>query len=337
MIIRKYPKIKNLGNRMLTHLFDDDVEISEKIDGSQFRIYLNSEGTFEVGSKNQIGLELFKSRIEMTKLNHKHDMFDLAVEQVEILKAELNDILCDRGWKEIALYTEYLRTKKHNALDYGRIPKNHLYLFGGTFIADDYGNNETQNLLPPELIRIANLLDIEPLSILYVGKINNQGNLKELIEMGSVLGKTKVEGIVIKNYSKTYLADLLSTEKYVGFPLAGKLVRDEYKEVQRDEWTKQKKASSIDGIAETYLTNARFMKSIQHLQEENLLTLEKKDLAILIPEVLKDLLEEEGEQINKIILSKFHEEFRRRISNYVVTQYSEYLLNHQFENEEENK
>ena len=47
MIIRKYPKIKNLGDRILTHLFDDDVEISEKMDGSQFRIYFGHPSVFE--------------------------------------------------------------------------------------------------------------------------------------------------------------------------------------------------------------------------------------------------------------------------------------------------
>ena len=129
------------------------------------------------------------------------------------------------------------------------------------------------------------------------------------------------------------MEDLLSTEQYVGFPLSGKLIRDEYREVQQGEWNKQKKKGSIDEIEEIYLTNVRFMKSIQHLRDENKLTFEKKDLAILIPEVLNDLLLEEKDTIDKIILNKFYEQFRRRISNFVVTQYTEYLLLKQFENE----
>ena len=38
-------------------------------------------------------LDLFKSRIEMTKSNNKHDMFDLAVEEAEKLKSELEDFI----------------------------------------------------------------------------------------------------------------------------------------------------------------------------------------------------------------------------------------------------
>ena len=327
MIIKRFPKIKNMGDRLLTHLFDNESEISEKLDGSQFRIYLDSDGLFEVGSKNQEGLELFTSRIEMTKSNGKHDMFDLAVEQAEKLKLKLEIYLDGIGAENITLYTEYLRSKKHNALCYERVPLNNLYLFGTIYLRDD----KIHNMRTSDLITLANELNLESPNILYEGKISNQEDLKEMLEGESILGGTKIEGIVIKNYSKTYPVDLLSTERYVGFPLAGKLVRDEFKEVQGGEWNKQKKASSIDGIAETYLTEARFLKSIQHLKEEEKLTFEKKDLAILIPEVLKDLLGEEGEQINRIILNKFHEEFRRRISNYVVKQYTEFLLNKQFE------
>ena len=327
MIIKRYSKIHVLGHRLLTYLFDDVVEISEKVDGSLFRAMLNRGGLFEVGTKNTEGLDLFKSRIEMTQSNNKHDMFDLAVEQAEKLKLKLEIYLNGIGAENMTLYTEYLRNKKHNALTYGRIPLNNLYLFGATYLRD----NEIYNFQTSDLIKLANHLEIEPPNILFEGKINNQEDLKELLEIESVLSDTKVEGIVIKNYKKSYPGDLLSTEKYVGFPLAGKLVRDEYKEVQRDEWSKQKRANSIDGIAETYLTKTRFLKSIQHLRDENKLEFEKRDLAILIPEVLMDLLSEEKENIDKIILSKFYEEFKRRLSDFVVKQYTEYLLNTQFE------
>ena len=316
-----------IGDRLLIHLFDDTVEISEKIDGSLFRLGINSDGDFEIGSKNQEGYELFKSRIALIQNHSKNDMFDLAVEQAEKLKFGLEIYLNRIDVENITLYMEYLRSKKHNALTYGRIPLNNLYLFGATYLRD----NEIYNFQTSDLIKLANHLKIEPPNILFEGKINNQEDLKELLEIESVLSDTKVEGIVIKNYKKSYPADLLSTEKYVGFPLAGKLVRDEYKEVQRDEWSKQKRANSIDGIAETYLTKTRFLKSIQHLRDENKLGFEKRDLAILIPEVLMDLLSEEKENIDKIILSKFYEEFRRRLSNFVVKQYTEYLLNTQFE------
>lgn len=330
MTIRKYPEIYNLGHRALSHLFDNEIEISEKFDGSQFRIFLDKETIFEVGTKNTEGLELFKSRIEMTKSKNKHDMFDIAVEQAEKLKPELQDIINEYNLNGITTYIEYLQQKHHNVLTYNRVPQNNFYLFGTTYWTDDI----VKNLKTDFLIKLANRLDIEAVNVLYQGKIDNQDELKKLLETESILGGTKIEGIVIKNYQKSYPIDLLSTEQYVGFPLAGKLVREEYKEVQRGEWSKQKKINNIEGITETYLTDARFLKSIQHLRDENKLEFEKRDLAILIPEVLKDLLSEEKEHIDKIVLNKFYEEFRRRLSNFVVRHYNDYLLNEQFKENE---
>lgn len=299
------------------------------VHNSQFRIYLNREDSFEVGTKNTEGLEIFKSRIEMTKSDNKHDMFDLAVEQAEKLKPKLEEFIEITEVESITLYTEYLRSKHHNGLIYNRIPSNNLYLFGATYLRDD----EIYNMETSDLIKLANKLNIEPPNILCEGMIDNQEDLKQFLKTESILGGTKVEGIVIKNYKKSYLLDLLSTKRYVGFPLAGKLVRDEFKEIQRGEGSKQKKANSIDGIAETYLTEQRFLKCLQHLNEEGKIINEKKDLAVLIPEVLNDLLSEEKENIDKIVLNKFYEDFRRRLSNFVVKQYNEFLLNRQFENE----
>ena len=329
MIIRKYPKIKNLGDKILKNLFDDNVEISEKIDGSQFRIYLDKNEIFEVGTKNTEGYELSKSRIELTKEHGKHDMFDIAIEQAERLKSELQNIINEYNLEGITTYVEYLRQKHHNGLNYNRIPKNHFYLFGTTYWTDD----NIKNLETDYLLKLAKRLNIEPINLLYEGKIFFPKDLKKILEINSVLGGTKIEGIVIKNYNKTYPIDFVSTEKYLGFPLAGKLVRDEFKEVQKESWNKQKKVDSIEGIAETYLTEQRFLKSINHLRDENKLTFEKKDLAILIPEFLNDLLEEEEEHINKIVLNKFYEQFRRRLSSFVVHKYSDYLLEKQFEEE----
>jgi len=328
-IIRRYPKVKNLGDRALKHLFDGEIELSSKLDGSNWRIYLDKNNLFELGTHNQEGVEMLKARIEMTKQNRgKHDMFDLAIEQSEKLIPKLKKIIQKYNLDNITLYTEYLRTETHGAIHYSRIPKNHLYLFGTISVKDGI----ERNLKTKGLIKLANYLDIEPVNILFEGEIHNPEDLEKYLNTDSVLGGTKIEGIVIKNYNQTYPIDLLSTQAYVGFPLMGKLVSDKFREVQDKSWKKQK-IPVEDKIAEMYLTEARFTKAIQHLKEEGKITYEKKDLGVLIPEFINDLLSEEKETIEKMIADEFYEKFKRRCSSFVVHKYVDFLTQKQFQEE----
>jgi len=310
--LKKYPKIYEIGHSALVKLFDGPVEITEKVDGSQFRIYFSQE-EFDVGSKNQTGLEVVSS----------NKMFELAC-------TEAKKIYKEGRWKklgkEVTLFCEYLYKNKSNTLTYDTIPSRHFYLFGA--IIDE------KHQTTKELIGIAKLLGIDPPNVLFEGEIKSKEQLEKLMKTESYLGGTIIEGIVIKNYTQTYPIDLLSTAHYVGFPLAGKFVCPAFREKNDRNWARKKESKGVDGLCKMYLTEQRFLKAVQHLKEEGKLEFQKKDLKYLIPEFYNDLISEEKENITKKIMDEVFEELKRRATNFVVHQYIDYLAKRQFEMEE---
>ena len=93
--MKRYVKVLSLGQPLLVEIFDDPVELSEKIDGSQCRIHL-TEDFVACGSKN-VGLASEK-------------MFAIAHEQSDRIWNE-------RAWRtfgdDITLFTEFLNKEKH--------------------------------------------------------------------------------------------------------------------------------------------------------------------------------------------------------------------------------
>ena len=302
----KYPKVLSLGQPLIVEIFDDPVEISEKLDGSQVRINL-TEFHVQCGSKN---VDIADNK-----------MFAIAHEQA-------NRIWQNNVWQafgsDITLFCEFLNKEKHNVLVYDHVCHNNLYLFGGMC------NN--RHLQTQELIELANALDIEPPNILASEiKIDNQDDLNEYLKIQSVLGGTILEGIVIKNYHNTYPALLASTQAFFSYPLAGKLVRDDFKERLNKEWgIKKKKELPLNRVTTEFLTEARFHKSVQHLRDQNLITYEMNNLKNIIPEFYNDLLDEERDAIMEIAMVDFWRQLKRKCDNYVVQEWKRYLLDKQF-------
>jgi hypothetical protein len=106
-MIPSYPKIYHIGDREIPNMFEGEVEVTEKIDGSQFTFGFNENGTFECRSKGQ-----------MIDMEHP-GMFAIAVEQAKrIIKEHFYS-----GCKRLYFYTEFLIKSKHNKLCYDRVPK----------------------------------------------------------------------------------------------------------------------------------------------------------------------------------------------------------------------
>jgi hypothetical protein len=308
----KYPKIYEIGHQGIEKLFEGSVEISEKLDGSQFRILLYPEG-WDVGSHNRTGIELIG----------QEKMFSQAVIQAKEIWEEMK-------WKlfgsDIVLFCEFLPLYRTNTLTYKRLPKRYLYLFGAIV--------NGRHLVTSELKELANVLGLEPINVMWDGTIDNKETLNKFLAQESAFGGARVEGIVIKNYAQTYPLDLLSTSRYVGFPLAGKLVNEEFKEANRSGWEKAKKGT-VDSLSEVFLTSPRVKKSIQHLKEKGLLSNEKKDLQYLIPEVWDDLMAECGDEIKAAILKDVLNQFKRKVNSFTIKQYIDYLEEKQFSIEDE--
>lgn len=298
-MIPTYPKIFQIGETYISNIFDSEVEITEKVDGSMFAFGIDNTGAIVMRSK---GKELFMESHEK--------MFKKAVDfvidrQTELLKRDPNTYF----------YGEYLEKPKHNTLAYASVPKNNIALFGvcEKGIWQDYENIRLWSII----------LDCDVVPLLATKIIKSKEDLDEFHQMESYLGNQKVEGVVIKNYKQVVL---------IGghvYPVFAKYVRPEFKEVHNKEWTsgKDKVQDFIDG----FKTDARWNKAIIHLQEDGLLENSPKDIGKLIVEIQKDLFEEEETNIKQGLFDLFKAQISRKATTGFPEYYKAKLLGEQFE------
>ena len=301
-----YPKIYSIGHKYLNELFLDEVEISEKVDGSQISAYVNDKGELHVRSKGQ---ELI--------LDQPEPLFKEGVATFLELKDKMNP-----GW---VYYGEYLKKPKHNVLAYDRIPVKHVILFD-IMVSD-------QNFLSLDEVRTeATRLGLEAVPLLHKGKVDAVEPLRELLERTSVLGGQKIEGFVVKNYKRFGLD---------GKVLLGKYVSEAFKEMHKKDW-KESNPSSKDivlRIAESLKTHARWDKSVIHLKEKGLLTDSPRDIGNLIKEVKDDTKLECEAEIKDILFNHAWPDIARLITNGLAQWYKDKLLSSAFpqENKDENE
>lgn len=293
--INSYPSIYALGHRAIANLFDSDVLIEEKVDGSQF-------------SFGRIDGELVcRSKGKDIILDAPEKMFSKAVEVIKELP--LRDGWFYRG--------EYLQSPKHNTLKYSRTPNNFIILFDINIGLEEYMSYEEKRA---EAERIG----LECVPIMYQGKVTDFEQFKLFLEKDSVLGGTKVEGVVIKNYS------VFTQEKKVAM---GKYVSEAFKEIHQGEWKKSNPNNrDIEAILiGEYRSNARWQKSVQHLQEKGLLDGSPKDIGALMKEVSSDTLKECEEEIKEKLFKHFWSKISRGIVSGIPEWYKEELAKKSFE------
>lgn len=87
--IPSFPKIFQVGNDYIPDLFKDQVEITEKIDGSQFNFGLTADRRIVFRSKGQ---EMFFDAYQK--------MFQKAVDTVHDLEAQILELTPDTGFLE---------------------------------------------------------------------------------------------------------------------------------------------------------------------------------------------------------------------------------------------
>jgi len=107
-VITAFPKIFAIGTDYIRDIFCEEVEVTEKIDGSQFA-FGRVNGELYLRSK---GAQLYTENPEK--------MFAEAIAYVGQIQ--------DRLPEGMIFYAEYLKKPKHNTLKYERVPKNHLML-----------------------------------------------------------------------------------------------------------------------------------------------------------------------------------------------------------------
>jgi hypothetical protein len=299
-MIKAYPKIFTIGQDYVRDLFQDEVEITEKIDGSQFGF-------------GKINGELFvRSKGCMMFFDNPTKMFKQGIEYVKSIEDRIPD--------NMIFYGEYLQTISHNALHYDRIPKNHIMLFGCCDNTEKFYSYD-------EIKKYADLFDLEVVPLVYRGKIDSPEKVLEFLGEVSILGGAKREGVVVKNYNR----NLMIGGQVIPI-MCGKYVSEEFKEVHECTW---KKEHTGKGKWEVYKlgfrTPARWQKAVIHLKEKQELTNSPKDIGKLIAEVKKDITEEEKENIKKFLWNEFGDELLRTATVGLPEWYKEQLLKNSFQ------
>jgi hypothetical protein len=283
------------------NIFEDEVEVTEKVDGSQF-VFGKIDGKM-----------FYRSKGKAQEAVSPDKMFACGIEYIESVQ---NDVP-----EGMAFYCELLAKPKHNTLAYERVPKNNLVLFG---ISEQHGSRFCSST--DDLPAWADRMGIESVPVLYRGKISNPDMLLELLEKDSFLGKCKIEGVVVKNYYKQFLLG--------GQPMplmAGKFVSEAFKEVHRNTWKQEHTGpGKWELFMQGYRTEARWAKAVQHLADKGVLENDPRDIGKLMMEVKADIVEEEQVEIKEFLWREFGSQLLRKSTAGLPEWYKESLLKNSF-------
>lgn len=296
MRIHSYPKIYNMGHSAIKDLFKDEVVIEEKIDGSQFSFGIK-DGELFCCSKGKD-----QSDGQTDKL------FNLAVDYIKKIQEKLVNGWVYRG--------EFLSKPKHNTLCYNRVPINNIILFDIDQAEEDYFCSGSKILMAKEL-------SLECVPLLYEGKVNGYDEFVKFLDNESILGGTKIEGVVVKNYHR-YGID--------GKCLMGKFVSEQFKEKHQTDGKVRNPQSQdiIEMIADTLRTESRWQKAIFTQRDVGTLTHTPTDIGGLIKDIQKDIEEEEIEYIKDKLYKWAGPAILRRCIKGFPEWYKDQLLKEQF-------
>jgi hypothetical protein len=304
MMLKSYVKIFNLGHKAITDLFLNDVTVEEKIDGSQFSFGVRDGVLFCNSHHCQLNID-------------SAGMFQPACDYVKTIKDGLV-----WGW---TYRGEFLAKPHHNVLQYTRIPQNHIILFDIDVGTECYLGRG---------YKVANAVMLG-LECVPKFKLVNQHNteiradfFKELLNRESCLGGTTIEGVVIKNYSRFGID---------GHCLMGKYVSEKFKEVAQRHQKKVNPSNkdTIEEIGGELCTEARWLKAVQALREQNLLEDAPQDIGKLLKQVNTDIMAECSDYIKERLYSMARRKILQRATQGLPTWYKEELLKKQFNKESE--
>lgn len=292
-----YPKIIALGGVGIGSIFDEEVEITEKLDGSQF------------GFGMVDGELVCRSKGKEQDIDNPDKMF---IEGVEYIKSRQHLLPPDHFF-----YGEYLQKPRHSTLAYNTTPRNHIALFG-VMAQDESGSI----MLSHDMIQeFADKFDIDAMPLLYQGKSNPE-HVLELMERESYLGGQNIEGVVVKNYKPWLFMNQIL------FPvMAGKYVSEKFKETHNKDWSKLNTGKGQMGVLkDKYRAEARWHKAVMRLKEEGKYTQSLKDIGELIKIVKADLVLEEKENIKNDLWKLFKDDVVRYSTSGLPEFYKKELL-----------
>jgi hypothetical protein len=153
---------------------------------------------------------------------------------------------------------------------------------------------------------MAEQLSIESVPILFKGIVTSMEQIEELLNTESILGGHKVEGVVIKNYSQ----QLLIGDRHIPI-VSAKYVSEAYKEKHNAHKPEFSGQSRLECLIQSYRTEARWNKAVQHLTEQGLLEQSPTDIGSLMKEVHRDIEEECKEEIKELLWREYSKKIKR--------------------------
>jgi len=305
MSIRRWTKIFTLGDRYTDGIFEGPISITEKVDGSQFN--------FGISPKDGL---TFLTKGSTCHVGDGNKLFAPAMDHIS------KNVRClIEGW---SYHGETLASPRHNTLQYDRVPKGHIALYGitkadGTQVSDH-----------KTLKSYADELGIDVVPELFSGTWSDNPEHPPLIDfiMGfmdreSYLGKEKIEGVVIKNYGK---------EIFVGgrlLPLMqAKFVSEKFKERHGVAWPQNNKGP-LTVIGEMVRTQARWDKAIQRIKEDGTIQYHPRDIGAVLKNLHTDLETEDKELIKEKLWNAFSKELKRSATRGFPEAYKVWLVEQQ--------
>jgi len=301
--LHSYPSIYNLGHRAVQDILSGPVVVQEKVDGSQFSFGVVEEPAgVPVDSVLRLvmrskGAEIFPDATDK--------LFRPAIDTVMRLAAE------QRLVPGIVYRGEVLVKPKHNTLAYDRMPAGNIILF-------DIDGGEEAYHSPSFVQARAAELGLETVPTLYEGIITSLEQVTAMLDRVSVLGGSKIEGVVIKAYGR-YGVDKKT--------LMAKYVTEAFKEVHGADWKARNptRADIVLQLIERYKTPARWAKAVQHPREAGRLQEAVQDIGPLMQEVPTDVEKEERTEILEALWAHFWPQIKRGITAGLPMWYKEEL------------
>ena len=301
-----YPSVYALGHAALEELLLDPVLVEEKIDGSQF------SWCADLGESGALELRC-RSKGAPILLEAPEKLFTAAVATIQDLF--VHDLLTP-GWTYRA---EFLAKPHHNTLIYDRIPRRHLALF-------DVNTGLEQYLTWDQKAAEAERLGLEVVPRLFQGSLETLTQFRDFLMVQSFLGGPRIEGVVVKNYTRW------GRDKKA---LLGKYVSEAFKETHAKTWKSGNLQSGdiLDRLILTYQSPARWVKAIQHLRERGELEDSPRDIERLFKEIPADIMKECGEEIRDALWAWAWPRLMRGVMAGFPAWYKEQLCAKQFEKE----
>ena len=294
--MQSYQKINGMHKPEVEGILDGNITVEEKLDGSQFRIHIDTNGEVHCASHHQ-------------ELSNIDSNFKRPVDEAIKMFSNFKPV-CD-----VVIFAEYIGKNKQNSIAYERIPE-HLFVVFDITIDGNYLNR-----IDKVTFCSGHGLEITPLLFKGNGKDLTEDKIKELLAIPSCLGHQagfdRIEGIVIKNYDKKYTFD--EGHSLHGHFMCGKIVNDEFKEKTRVG--KPKGGNELDALKASVATEARWRKAVQHLKESGDLKGFDSDIPLLIREIMTDLKAEEESTIKEELYRLFGKEVIKASVNGFVPWY----------------